>query len=269
MGYIYKITNTINNKAYIGVTIQNNPNIRWSSHKSHNRQGNGCPLLMKAFKKHGEKAFKFEVLIICFNDDVFKFENEYIKKYNTLSPNGYNVIEGGKTKQTFLGKTHSEETKQILSEKSKIHNSKLEVREQARKNAIKFNKTHNIGELMKKSEKWQKALVERKNNSNYCTEETKNKISKSVTQYYNSINIKQKEERYKKHSIVMTKAIGKKVSQYSIEGKFIESFSSIIEAQEKTGIKRRNIGNVLSKKSKTAGGFIWKYDIVNEIISDI
>jgi len=119
MGYIYKITNSVNKKCYIGITTQSNPNKRWSNHKSHNRKGNGCPFLMKAFKKYGEDAFNFEVLIICFDEDVFRFESEYIKKYNSLSPNGYNVATGGKTNQSFLGKTHSEETKKILSENQK------------------------------------------------------------------------------------------------------------------------------------------------------
>jgi len=104
MGYIYKITNTVNNKCYIGVTIQANPNERWSHHKSAIRANIGCPFLQKAFKKYGEDAFKFEVLIICFDEDVFKFENEYILKYNSMSLNGYNVAVGGKIGMSFLGK---------------------------------------------------------------------------------------------------------------------------------------------------------------------
>lgn len=245
MGYIYKITNTVNNKAYIGVTTQSNPNARWSDHKSHNKQGNGCPFLMKAFKKYGEGAFKFEVLIICFDEDVFRFESDYIKRYNSLSPNGYNVAEGGKTNQTFLGKTHSEETRKILSEKSKIHNANQEVRERARRVAIEFNKTHNIGELQKKSEKWQKALAEGRIGGHAKTEEGKRKISESLKLYH-------------KNNIIKT-TFGRKVSQYTIDSILIETFDSISIAGIKTGISRQNIQQNLSGRSKTSGGFIWKY----------
>ena len=262
MGYIYKITNRINKKIYIGVTTQENPNSRWSDHKSHNRQETGCPLLMKAFKKYGEDAFKFEILIICFNEDVFRFENDYIKKYNSLSPNGYNIAEGGKTNKSFLGKTHSEETRKILSQKAMQHNSKPEVRERARQTAIEFNKTHNIGDLLRKSEKWQTALKEGRIGGKSGTEETKIKISEGLKRYYknNQLDNTQKGEKHNKISAVMTKAIGRKISQYSKEGEFIESFISITSAQEKTGITRRNICNTLRGCSKSAGGFFWKYD---------
>jgi len=262
MGYIYKIINTVNGKCYIGVTIQSNPNERWSNHKSHNRQGNGCPFLMKAFKKYGEESFKFEVLIICFDEDVFKFEPYYIKKYNTLSPNGYNVATGGKIGMSFLGKHHSEETKKIISENSKKYNADPEVRERARRVAIEFNKTHDIGKLVRNSKKWQKALAEGRVGCHSQTEEGKKKISESLKKYHAD-----NEFNRKKHSEAMTKAIGRKVSQYTKEGVFIASFDSIVEAAEKNGLTRRNVQAGVSGYSKTAGGFIWKYNEPKEVSS--
>ena len=262
MGYIYKITNTVNGKCYIGVTIQSNPNERWSNHKSHNRQGNGCPFLMKAFKKYGEESFKFEVLIICFDEDVFKFEPDYIKKYNSMSPNGYNVAIGGKIGMSFLGKTHSEETRKIIGEKSKKHNANPEVRERARRVAIEFNKTHNIGDLQKKSEKWQKALAEGRIGGHAKTEEGKKKISESLKKYHAD-----NEFNRKKHSAAMTKAIGRKISQYSTDDVFIDSFESIVQAYNISGVKRANISSCLSGRAKTAGGFIWKYNEPKEVSS--
>jgi hypothetical protein len=74
---------------------------------------------------------------------------------------------------SFLGKTHSEETKKIIGEKSKKHNANPEVRERARRVAIEFNKTHNIADLQKKSEKWQKALAEGRVGGHAQTEEGK------------------------------------------------------------------------------------------------
>lgn len=49
-----------------------------------------------------------------------------------------------------------------------------------------------------------------------------------------------------------------KVSQYSKDGSFIASYSSIIEAERVTGVHNPNITKVLKGKRKSAGGFIWK-----------
>jgi len=260
MGYIYKITNTVNKKCYIGVTTQANPNDRWSHHKSSIRANIGCPFLQTAFKKHGEDAFKFEVLIICFDEDVFKFENEYIVKYNSMIPNGYNAAEGGKIGMSFLGKKHTEETKKIIGEKSKAYNVKPEVRERVRQNAIQFNATHNIGELMRQSEKWQKALAEGRIGGhakiNYkINDKTKKKISESLKEYYknNTVNLI-------KQISAIKKANSKKVIQYSKDKKVIQNFDSMTLAAEKTGVGRRNINACVSGRTKTAGGFIWKYE---------
>jgi len=258
MGYIYKITNTVNGKCYIGVTTETNPNERWSNHKSAIRANIGCPLLQKAFKKYGEKSFIFEVLIICFNEDVFKFENEYIIKHNSMSPNGYNIAVGGIRGPSFLGKHHSDETKQILSKKSREYHNRPEIKEQHRQRAIEFNRTHDIGELLRKSEKWQKAISEGRIGGRIGghskTEESKKKISESLKKYY-----KHNTNSKKNITETMRKVNGKKVSQYTKEGVFIASFDSIVEAAEKNGLTRRNVQVCVSGHNKTAGGFIWKY----------
>lgn len=258
MGFIYKITNTINKKAYVGITANADPLHRWMAHKSNNKNGRGCPLLMKAFKKHGEDAFTFEVLIICFDEDVYKYEKEYIIKYNAMSPNGYNVAEGGKSGRNFLGKTHSEETKHKISIASKKYNSSLEVREKARQTAIEFNRTHSVAELQKKSEKWKKALKEGRVGghlriNNHVRDEIKVKISEGVTKYFED------DANIKKHSINLRKVNGRKVVQFTKENVRIASFDSIIEAFEKTGVSASSIGNNVSGRTKSACGFIWKY----------
>lgn len=49
------------------------------------------------------------------------------------------------------------------------------------------------------------------------------------------------------------------VEQYTIEGKFIKSYSSLKEAAKAVGKSHSNISNVCTGKQKTCGGFIWKY----------
>jgi group I intron endonuclease len=118
MGFIYRITNTISKKCYIGETVKSDPEKRWIQHKNTIKRGIGCPALQSAVIKHGIDNFKFEVLLICFDEDRFKYEIEYIKKYNTLVPNGYNILEGGPG-GGFKGKKHSEETKKLMSKNMK------------------------------------------------------------------------------------------------------------------------------------------------------
>jgi len=48
MGFIYKITNTITHKCYIGETKQSNPESRWKKHKNTIKNGLGCPALQDA-----------------------------------------------------------------------------------------------------------------------------------------------------------------------------------------------------------------------------
>lgn len=257
MGFIYKITNTINNKAYVGVTTKPNPNIRWRAHISSIRRGKGCPLLMKAFNKHGKDSFKFHVLCIC--DDVYEREPYYIKLHNTLSPNGYNVAEGGKSGRNFLGKKHSEETKRKIGIKSKEYHSRPEVRERSRKNAIELNRRINNGEVVRHTEKWRKAVengaIGKRGVSR--TEEVKNKISEGLKIFFNANNGTTINRQ--KHSEIMTRVNGRKVNQYSKDGELLGTYDSMVVASNATGVKRGSIQANASGRMKAAGGFIWEY----------
>ena len=58
--YIYKITNLINNKIYIGQT--NNPKRRWQEHKNLGYDTKETKLLYRAIKKYGKDNFVFEII---------------------------------------------------------------------------------------------------------------------------------------------------------------------------------------------------------------
>ncbi len=76
---------------YVGQTI-NNPEERWRKHSS---SRSNCVYLKRALDSYGIDNFKFRVVCICFDASLDQYEKEYIKKYNTLVPNGYNIREGG------------------------------------------------------------------------------------------------------------------------------------------------------------------------------
>jgi len=98
MNYIYKITNLINNKSYIGFTTD--PKARWEGHR-HNQ---GSKLVFQAIKKYGVDNFEFKVIA----EDTIKNEQKYIDKYNAIAPHGYNINIGGDLPPNHKGKTYRE-----------------------------------------------------------------------------------------------------------------------------------------------------------------
>ena len=90
VGIIYKITNLINGKIYVGQTRRTLEE-RIGEHKRHK---NG--LIGLAIKKYGWKNFKVEVLEECTSSDQLN-EREifWIAKLNCKIPNGYNKTDGG------------------------------------------------------------------------------------------------------------------------------------------------------------------------------
>lgn len=93
---IYCFTNLINNKQYIGqsIDILNRKNQHYYRYKNLNDTGYNMPIHL-AFRKYGWNNFSFEILEECSIEELDKKEIYWIKKKNTLSPNGYNVLPGG------------------------------------------------------------------------------------------------------------------------------------------------------------------------------
>jgi len=98
MGYIYKITNTVNKKSYIGYSER--PESRWTGHK----RGRGSLLVFQAIKKYGLDNFIFEVIA----QDIVENEDKYIQENNTLVPNGYNLCYGGGLPPNHKGKSYTQ-----------------------------------------------------------------------------------------------------------------------------------------------------------------
>lgn len=99
-GYIYKITNLVNDKIYIGQTKQD-PNKRWSNHKSKARKKKNRKnmAITNSIAQYGEEKFIFEVIDYADSPEKLnELEEYYIIKLNSLCPNGYN-IQSNVTKQ--------------------------------------------------------------------------------------------------------------------------------------------------------------------------
>jgi|TARA_B100000287_G_C20550576_1_gene748326 hypothetical protein len=92
MAYIYKITNIINNKGYVGKTIKS-PEKRWKNHL-YCAKTDGPMVISRAIRKHGEKNFKFEVIEECLVEEMNPREAHWIEYHDTFH-NGYNSSMGG------------------------------------------------------------------------------------------------------------------------------------------------------------------------------
>lgn len=90
---IYKITNLLNRKIYIGqsINIQN----RWEDHKYYS--SNEHTALQAAFKKYGISNFSFEIIEECSKEELDEKEIYWIKFYDSYN-NGYNLTKGGMSK---------------------------------------------------------------------------------------------------------------------------------------------------------------------------
>ena len=94
MSYIYKITNLVNGKEYIGQTsLSIQERFKQHIHDANKGYYNHRPLY-NAFNKYGIENFIVEELEECNTEEINQKEIEYINKFDTYS-NGYNATLGG------------------------------------------------------------------------------------------------------------------------------------------------------------------------------
>jgi len=90
---VYKVTNIINNKMYVGMTTVNLK--RRKSQHLYTCRSSGTAYLSKAIRDFGKDSFKFEEIDTAKTlDELIEKERVWIKKLNTLHPNGYNFLDG-------------------------------------------------------------------------------------------------------------------------------------------------------------------------------
>src|SRR5271157_1131964 len=122
---VYKITNILNDKAYVGQS-QTSLERRWTLHKSDAKRNIDNSYFHKAIRKYGTECWKFDILEEI--DDISNLneaEMKWIERFDTFR-NGYNLTSGGengyivsdetkeKISKVFLGKPKSEEHKEKL-----------------------------------------------------------------------------------------------------------------------------------------------------------
>ena len=135
---IYKITNLINGKMYIGQSIDIEK--RWEEHKFYSGKENTA--IQSAFKKYGISNFSFEVIEECLREELDAKEIYWIAKYDSFN-NGYNLTQGGMSKHRLdydlIIKTYSK-LKSIHATSKKLDIHRDSVRKALEHFDINYNK---------------------------------------------------------------------------------------------------------------------------------
>lgn len=225
---IYKISNKINGKLYIGMS--NDIDRRFMEHRTPKNIINKTTTLAKAFRKYGIQNFSFELLEECIcEDDLIEREMYYIK----LTKPHYNMNDGG------LGNTGHKLSNE-LKEKLSVYGKKQW------QNMDNFSRSKVIKNNLKGPKK-----------GHAVSQETRLKIKNSLKDRKQPLETVRKRAKSISISAIGNKNANKKVCQM-LDGRVINVFPSLKDAATEIGICSSNITNVLKGKQKSAGGFYWK-----------
>ena len=221
---IYKVTNKVNGKCYIGKTIYN---LEYRK-KGHLKVKNirNYPFY-NALNKYGLGSFTWETIYVCNNEEELnKMEMYFIKELNTLHPNGYNLSLGGDGQSGFK---HSEESKRKISENNWLRGLPKEQHPM-------YGKQH--------------------------SDKTKEKMSKSRIGVSRGPHSKETKSKLSKSKLGELNPMYGKIPGNARKIKCIETgvtYDTIKIAQDLTGICKANISSVCRGVRKKAGGYTWEF----------
>lgn len=288
MWTVYKHT-APSGKVYIGITSQKVKN-RWG-----NGHGYKDQIFYRAIKKYGWENINHEILFEGLTKkQAGEMEQHLIEKYDCIVPKGYNKSKGGE--YGFSGMHHSIEARQKISEankgrpsarkgthlssetRQKMSESKKGVNHQFYGKHLSAEHRQKISEAnkgRKQTPKQRDALM------NYLighevSAEARRKIgeaSKGRTPWNKGVHpsaetLKKLSEankgvnhpNYGKHLSAETRRkIGEATAKAVICVETGTLYSSVTEASKSIGVTKMAISSVLRGKSKTSGGYHWKY----------
>lgn len=252
---IYKTTNLVNGKIYIGQDSKNNPNYLGSG-----------DLLKRAILKYGKDNFIKEILCYCNTQkDLDDKEVYYINDFQSFNKGiGYNIAIGGRG-GTMTNRKHSEKTKLNMSKshKGKVFSDKHKNNIGKSKKGKKLTDNHkNKISDANRGRKFGPLTVEHKDKISEAhkgktiSDETRIKMSKSHegvnNHFYGS-----------KHTIstknLISKKNSKKVYQYTIEGDLINIWNSLTKCSKGVDISISYISHCI-RNNKIIKNYIFSYE---------
>lgn len=265
---IYKHTNKINGKVYIGMTCHIETRFGSKNGQGYlrkNKKGEYIqPHIANAIVKYGWDNFDHEILESNLTlEEANKLEVEYIEKYDSLNPEkGYNIREGGShgklgkssieklkkamegrydgEKNPFYGKKHSEESLKVMREKQK---------ENAKKRDFSGENNPMYGRVLTEEERYKRGNATR---GKARSEETKKKISEKLKKNKDN-DSKPKRKMPPRES---------KYRYICIETG--EVFDRVVLATEKYNVSRQSIFIACRENWRTCCGYHWKKELKEE-----
>lgn len=245
---IYKIFNIVNEKVYIGQSI--NIKARWKDHiHSLNRGDSRCTLLQRAWNKYGQDNFSFEILELCSEDMLDDTETKYIDLYDSCNVHkGYNIETGGnqhkhlsdetkrKIREAHLGVKASDETRKKMSESRMGDKNPMYGQTHSNEAKRKISEARK-GKPGHPCSDYQKECARLANLGKEVSEETRKKISEA-----NKGNIPYNKNLRPVYCIELNKV-----------------FESASSAGKELSIRSGNIINCCEHTRKTCGGYHWMY----------
>ena len=216
---IYKIQNLINDKVYIGQSVDIEK--RWSTHKAELKNNYHYNVhLQSAWNKYGEENFEFSIVEECDIGQLNQREIYWIVKFNSYE-NGYNLTPGGGNTESFS------------------------------KSVIQFDCIGN--ELTRYA-----SVSEAETSTGVCYSQIseccshKRKTAGGYIWQYEEGFVKIPQWHF-------TARMFNEIRQLTKDGKLIDIFPSAAEAKRVTGICDTSIIRCCHGKLKTAGGYLWVF----------
>lgn len=232
MMVIYKTTNLINNKIYVGKD-RNNIN---------SYLGSGV-ILQRAIQKYGRQNFKKEILEFCDTyDELNEREKFWIKKLNAQDRQvGYNIAGGSGHFGYHISENHKEYLQKLFG--TKIYQYDFQG------NFLKIFNSINHAQQESGTECISGAIRDdrRPFSGNYIWS------SAPIENEQMKILLVELNER----PFIDNKA--KNVYQYDLNGNFIMKYETLSQAAQTTGININSIIFTCKGRRKTAGKYIWSY----------
>lgn len=284
---VYSITNLKNNKRYIGSS--KNIESRWADHKRRlKRNVHHSIHLQRAWNEYGEQNFCFEILEECLKEQLFEKEQWWYDFYDSGNLlKGYNMIPVAvagslcATEEGLKQGKYSITHKQFQEIVDLLVNTNISLKEIAQKLQISYNVISSIyarncyNNLTKDKtfqkrahfhsvlkEKEVKDIINRLKTNEYCTD-----IAKDYNVSYATIidiharrtwKELSKEEQFTDIS-KRSRQITKSVIQYTKTGEILNCFESARIASQVTGVHWKKISACCLGKSKTSGGYVWRF----------
>jgi len=177
MYQIYKITNLVNGKIYIGLTSKGLDRRLYTHWNSAINKGDNT-ILHKAMRKYGIENFNIEEIDVANNlNEANQLEVKWIAEYQTnvyrhSDGNGYNMTDGGEGTLGRKGQPHTTEFKQYLRELNTGRTHTNEVKRQISESKLGKKRSPETIKKMSESRKGQKAW----NKGVKMSEQEKNQI---------------------------------------------------------------------------------------------